>query len=668
MCGITGYLAAASAAAPGDISRWVEASANILRHRGPDDGGAWHDERAEVALGHRRLSIIDLSAAGRQPMESASGRYVVTYNGEIYNFATLRDELTTAGSRFRSQSDTEVLLAAIEHWGFEGALQRTNGMFALAVWDTLERCLLLARDRFGQKPLYYAWTGNTFLFASEIGALRAYPAFAAEIDRDNVSLLLRHSAIPAPFTVYRHCWKLLPGTWLRVSVNDTKTITVSEPTPYWSAAEAARAGLADPWTEGAEAAVDALEEHLRDAVRACMVSDVPLGAFLSGGIDSSSVVALMQEASSRPVRTFSIGFTEASYNEADHAKAVAAHLGTDHTELYVRPEEARSVIPSLPEIYDEPFADASQIPTFLVSRLARGSVTVSLSGDGGDEIFGGYNRYTWSRHIERACRTAPLSLRKWTTRRLMARSPQQWDRIHEALASLAPSKLRQNRFGEKLHKLAGVLDSPSREEMYWRLVSQWTDPLSAMHGAAEPATRLSRRDDWPRMPAFVQQLMLLDTLVYLPDDILVKLDRASMAVSLESRVPLLDHRVFEFAWRLPIEQKIDRGVGKQILRRVLYRHVPRELIERPKMGFGVPIGAWLRDTGLGEWASDLLAPDSLKASGFFDPVRIQAVWREHKSGERNHQYALWPVLMFEAWRRHSEQTAPGSGGARQLAS
>jgi asparagine synthase (glutamine-hydrolysing) len=652
MCGVAGIFAPGQSVSSDDLTRWTESAANALRHRGPDDGATLVESEAGLALGHRRLSIIDLSETGRQPMTSASTRYVVAYNGEIYNFPSLRAELAAAGASFRGNSDTEVLLAAVEKWGFEAALKRANGMFAVALWDRAERCLYLARDRFGQKPLYVAWAGKALVFGSELSALRRFPAFNANVEPDALTLLLRHSAIPAPYTIYRDCWKLMPGTFLRIDADTVARRTLPDPVAYWSAVDAAQNALATPWQGSTDEAVEALEACLSDAVGACMVSDVPIGAFLSGGIDSSTVVALMQAQSTQPVRTFSIGFTEAAYNEAGDAAAVAKHLGTNHTELYITPDDAKAVIPDLPRIYDEPFADSSQIPTFLVSQLARQDVTVSLSGDGGDEMFAGYNRYTWSRHLDRAIRTIPGGLRRWAARRALAATPERWDKRYERMVSLLPFDPRQDRFGEKLHKLAGIIDAPTREAMYQRLISQWQNPLSALVSGNEPPTRLSERKGWPELPSFTEQIMLLDSLVYMPDDILVKLDRASMAVGLESRVPMLDHRVFEFAWSLPKDLKIREGRGKWILRKVLERHVPRALFERPKMGFGVPIGAWLREGDLRDWAEDLLSPDALARSGYFCAETIGAVWQEHLVGTRNHQHALWPVLMFEAWQRH----------------
>jgi len=644
MCGIAGVLSADGAVS----AELVRAMATTLRHRGPDDSGVWRDAEAGIAFGHQRLAIIDLSPAGAQPMISADGRYVLTYNGEIYNYRALARELADAGVKLRGGSDTEVLLEAIARWGLADALRRANGMFALALWDRRDRTLSLARDRLGQKPLYYGWAGRDVAFASELKALRALPDFAAELDPGAPALLLRYAMIPAPHTIYTGVWKLAAGCILTLDARDVAARRLPEPAPYWSAAAAAEAGLADSLDADAATTTEALDTLLRDAVTQCMVSDVPLGAFLSGGIDSSTVVALMQAQSARPVKTFSIGFTVPGYNEAEHAARVAAHLKTDHTELYLTPADAQAVIPQLPAIYDEPFADSSQIPTFLVSRLARQSVTVSLSGDGGDEVFGGYNRYGLAERLARLT-GVPAPLRRAARGGLELLGPSTWDALGAAAAPLLPRRLRQGQLGDKLHKLAEILAVPTKEEMYLRLVSQWKAPGRALIRAGEPATILGEPARWPALDSFTQQIMLLDTLVYLPDDILVKVDRASMAVSLESRVPILDHRVVEFAWRLDAGLKVRDGQRKWILREVLARYVPRTLFERPKMGFGVPIGDWLRGD-LRDWAEALLDERRLAEAGTFNATTVRRVWHEHLAGRHNHQYRLWPVLMFEAWR------------------
>lgn len=647
MCGISGFW--------GPITREeilekaIRAMTASLRHRGPDDEGTWLDPGAGVALGQRRLSILDLSPAGHQPMISAGGRYVVTFNGEIYNHLALRGRLDIheAGSEkrcWRGHSDTETLLAGFEAWGVEETIRRSVGMFALAVWDKASRTLTLARDRLGEKPLYYGWQGKALLFGSELKALRAHPEFRGEVDRDALTLLLRHNYIPAPYSIYRGIHKLPPGTWLQARPGERD----AQALPYWSARECAETGRRDPYLGSETEGATELEELIKQSLAGQMVADVPLGAFLSGGVDSSTVVALMQRLSTRPVKTFTIGFREDAYNEAEHARAVARHLGTDHTELYVTPEETLAVIPKLPTLYDEPFADSSQIPTYLVSRLARQHVTVSLSGDGGDELFGGYNRYSWATEIWRKLGWLPRPVRSAIAGLLTVLPPTAWDAAFKGLEPVVPSRLRYSEPGLKLHKLAEVLGARTPEEIYWMLVSHWKGPAEVVPGAKEPPTVLTDRQSWPDLADFEHRMMYFDTVSYLPDDILVKVDRAAMGVSLETRVPLLDHRVVEFAWRLPLRLKMRGGVTKWLLRQVLYRHVPRELIERPKMGFGVPIDSWLRGP-LRKWAESLLDPARLLREGFFNPAPIQQKWNEHLSGQHNWQYYLWDVLMFQAW-------------------
>jgi len=652
MCGLTGFLGAGGGEGAAPIARRM---ADTLVHRGPDDAGVWTDAPAGIALAHRRLAILDLSAAGHQPMVSASGRYVIAFNGEIYNHLDLRRALEQAGAApaWRGHSDTETLLAAFDAWGIRASIERCTGMFALAVWDTQARVLTLVRDRLGEKPLYYGWQGDgeraCFLFGSELKALKAHHAFHAEIDRDALCLLMRHNCIPAPHSIYRGIHKLQPGCLLTVSLVRREPVIES----YWSLAEVAVVGNRQSFTGSPEQAVDELEALLKSAVRQQMVADVPLGAFLSGGIDSSTIVALMQAQSTRPVHTFTIGFNEAGYNEAVHAQAVARHLGTDHTELYVTPRQALDVIPGLPALYCEPFADSSQVPTFLVSQLARRKVTVSLSGDAGDELFAGYNRYTLARGVWGKLSRLPLALRAGLATGMQSLSPAAWNRLLGPLQPLAPKSLRLANLGDKLHKAAGVLGARSLDELYLGLVTHW-EPEGLVLGGSEPTTCL-RGNPLPLAGLdAVQRMMALDALTYLPDDILTKVDRAAMGVSLESRVPFLDHRVVEFAWRIPQSMKLRDGVGKWILRQVLYRHVPRELIERPKMGFGVPIDAWLRGP-LRDWAEALLDEGRLRAEGYFNPAPIRAKWAEHLSGKRNWQYLLWDVLMFQAWleRQHA---------------
>jgi asparagine synthase (glutamine-hydrolysing) len=653
LCGIAGFLQARAETDAGGLRRRTDAMATALRHRGPDDGDVWCDAGTGISLGHRRLAVVDLSAAGHQPMQSHDGRYVIAYNGELYNTVEVRAELSHVrhGISWRGHSDTEVLLEAIAAWGVREALQRVVGMFAFAVWDRQVRRLTLARDRIGEKPLCYARFGSTLLFSSELKALRAHPDFRAEVDRDVLALYVRHGYVPAPYSIYRGVFKLPAGCFAEFSAG------VDEPRiePYWSALETALAGLASPLQGTEESLVDELESLLKRAVRGQMEADVPLGAFLSGGIDSSTVVALMQAQSSRPINTFTIGFAEAEYNEAEHAKAVAAHLGTNHTELCVTPDEARSVIPLLPQIYCEPFADSSQIPTYLVSQLARRHVTVALSGDAGDELFGGYNRYQIAQRVWRGLSRIPAPLRGAAAASMRALSPSGWDHVLRPLRFALPRQLRVQHPGEKVHKLAGVISLASLDDVYMRLISQWPSPGAVVPGSHEPETPLNTA---ARLPAALShplaRMSYLDLVTYLPDDILVKVDRAAMAVSLETRVPLLDHRVVEFAWRIPPQLKLRGGRSKHLLRSVLERYVPRSLFERPKMGFGVPIDHWLRGP-LRDWAEQLLDPGKLKAQGFFAVEPIRQAWAEHLGGQRSNQYPLWVILMFQAWLEHQHE-------------
>ena len=628
------------------IADLTDAMNAALAHRGPDDAGLWYDAEAGVGLGHRRLSIVDLSPLGHQPMASESGRYYITYNGEVYNFRELRKELKPLGCTFRGHSDTEVLLAAIEQWGLEHAVKRFVGMFAFALWDRNERVLYLVRDRLGIKPLYYGWLGKAFVFGSELKAFKAHPAFRGEIDRNALALMMRHNYIPAPYSIYKGIYKLLPGHILTLNSADTGSAPV--PTPYWTARDVAEDGAANPFVGSETEAVEHLDILLRGAIKLRMVADVPLGAFLSGGMDSSTVVALMQAQCGQPVKTFSIGFYEQGYNEAKYAKAVAAHLGTDHTELYVTPEQAMAVIPKLPTLYDEPFSDSSQIPTFLVSELACRHVAVSLSGDGGDELFCGYKRYETGRDLWGKIGWMPPLGRQALARSLSAVPAKVLDGGFGWLAPVLRRYGRAGAVGDKLHKLAEILAVESPETMYYRLVSHWKNPAGVVIGAAEPPTVLTDCDRWANLPDFTQRMMYLDLVSYLPDDILVKVDRASMGVSLEARVPLLDHRVVEFAWKIPLSMKIRNGQGKWLLRQVLYKYVPKELIERSKMGFGIPIDRWLRGP-LRDWAESLLDETRLRREGFFNPTPIRQKWNEHLSGKRNWQYYLWDVLMFQAW-------------------
>ena len=647
MCGITGLLR--PSASGEELETAVRPMIGALVHRGPDDEGAWVDSEIGVALGFRRLAILDLSPAGHQPMLSACGRYAMVFNGEVYNFLELRRELEPKGHGFRGRSDTEVMLAAICEWGLREAVQRFVGMFALAVWDQRDRTLHLVRDRLGIKPLYYGWAGKAFLFASELKALRAHPDFAAEINRDAIALQMRYSYIPQPYSIYRGIYKLRPGTILTLKADSVPGSGPGSPVSYWSAREAAERGAADPFSGSEQEAADRLEALLCGAVRLRLLSDVPLGAFLSGGIDSSTVVALMQALSSRPVKTFTVGFHEANYNEAVHAKAVAAHLGTDHTELYVTPEETRAVIPKLSAIYDEPFSDSSQIPTYLISKLARQQVTVSLSGDGGDELFGGYNRYFLGMRLWRWVRRLPAPVRNSSAWLLRQLGPERWDEVFGRAASSLPLRLRGRVAGEKVQRLADMLAVRDPRALYSGLVSHWRKACQLVVGATEQPTLLDDLSHYAELPDFLRVMMFLDLVTYLPDDILVKVDRASMAVSLEARVPILDHRVVEFALSLPASMHFRNGQGKYLLRKVLDRYVPRHLIERPKMGFGVPIDAWLRGP-LREWVEDLLNEDRLRREGFFRPQPVRRLWARHLSGRSSYHYYLWDVLSFQTWR------------------
>ena len=653
MCGIAGFLGAIPRHAKEEQRIRLKRMTDAIIYRGPDDAGYWSDAEHGIGLGHRRLSILDLSPAGHQPMQSAGSRYVIAFNGEIYNHLLLREELDSAGrvQAWRGHSDTETLLAGFDAWGILSTVERAIGMFSFAVWDRQAGTLTLGRDRIGEKPLYYGWQGQggeaAFLFGSELKALRAHPAFENTISRGALSLQLRHNYIPAPYSIHEGIAKLAPGSLLTVSARQREPKVWT----YWSGAQQAAQGVANPFTGTANQAVDALENLLKDAVRGQMMADVPLGAFLSGGVDSSTVVALMQAQSSRPVKTFSIGFHEENYNEAEYAKAVASHLGTDHTELYVTAEQAMAVIPRLPSMYDEPFSDSSQLPTFLVSQLAREHVTVSLSGDAGDELFCGYNRYQMTARLWKTLGAGPRPLRRLAARGLTSVSVQSWNRLASAAAPFLPQSLRHANLGDKLHKGAGVVASASLDALYLSLVSHWDDPASVVIGATEPSTLLT--DDTHAFPELdsIQRMMAFDMLTYLPDDILVKVDRAAMSMSLETRVPFLDHRVVEFAWRLPQSVKLRDGTTKWALRQVLYKYVPKALIERPKMGFGVPIGDWLRGP-LRDWAETLLDESRLRNEGFFKPAQIRKKWEEHLSGRRNWQYHLWDVLMFQSWFEH----------------
>lgn len=646
MCGIAGFWQASGAPAPGV----AEAMAAGLKHRGPDDSDVFVDPDAGLAMSHTRLAVIDLSAAGHQPMTTACGRFTLIYNGEIYNHAEIRAELLQSGEpiNWAGHSDTETLLYGLRRWGVEKTLGRLNGMFAFALWDSAERTLCLARDRMGEKPIYYGRVGGTFLFGSELSPLRLHPDWAGETDRDSLALFLNYSYVPTPRSIYRGISKLAPGHF--VVVRDRGT-NLSKPVCYWNLRDVALRGIESIVTADAAEAADGLNELLLDAVRLRMLADVPVGAFLSGGIDSSSVVALMQAVSARPVRTFTIGFNEPRFNEAKFASAVARHLGTDHTELYVSEEDARSVIPELPRVYDEPFADSSQIPTYLISRLARQHVTVALSGDGGDELFCGYNRYAVGYQVWNKLRRLPPPMRSGASRILRALPGRYIDR----LAGQLPTRFRPPHFADGIAKLAAVAAESSPSGYYRRLVSQLESSGEVVIGAGEASLVNSIHGGGTTEFEDVRNYMMyMDSATYLPDDILTKVDRASMAVSLEARVPLLDHRVVEFAWRLPIQLKYRANQGKWVLRKVLHRYVPEELVSRPKSGFAAPIDTWLRGP-LKQWSEDLLDERRLRREGYFDVPAIRQMWLEFAAGRQQSRHALWNVLMFESWLAHHEK-------------
>jgi asparagine synthase (glutamine-hydrolysing) len=639
MCGITGVWVRESGQ---ELTAIVQQMTTMLTHRGPDAGGVWVDESAGVGLGHRRLAILDLSAQGAQPMVSPTG-WVLVFNGEIYNFSALRRELADQGYGFRGHSDTEVLLAGVESWGLGACLQKCRGMFALALWHPQERCLYLARDRMGEKPLYYGWTGAGLVFASELKALQRSPGWSNMLNLQALYLLLNYGYIPSPHSIYQNIYKLPAGSWLKI----THPQQVNPPQSYWSLLEITRD--ITPWNLPTPDSIHLLENILTQTIQEQMVADVPLGAFLSGGVDSSLIVALMQKQSIQPIQTFTIGFTETAYNEAPWAKQVAQHLGTEHTELIATPELAMAVIPKLPCIYDEPFADNSQIPTFLVSELTRQSVTVSLSGDGGDELFGGYRQYRYGQTIWRAMAGIPLPLRKKLAD-LFRKIPPAWVNHLFATPYYSPA--------DNLTRLAAVLSESHPTLLYQHLSSRWLNPPLANDLVIDipnlPRTIFQKlaMDSQP-LTDELSAFMLADCLMELPDDILVKVDRATMAVGLESRAPYLDKNVVELAWKLPLKYKIHQGKSKWILRQILYQYVPQTLIERPKQGFALPLGEWLRTPPLRDWAADLLDPRRLQQQGYFHPQTIQQKWQEHLQGRFNWQAQLWPVLMFQSW--HDQQ-------------
>ena len=654
MCGIAGYIGAQNR--PYDDARCLAAMSDELRHRGPDDAGFWFDAASGVGLAHRRLAILDLSAEGHQPMLSRSARFVLSFNGEIYNFLELQKELRALGHNFRGGSDTEVMLAGFEEWGIEASLKRFYGMFAFALWDRQDETLFLARDRAGEKPLYYGWCGGSFLFGSELKALRRHPAWVGGIDPAALNLFFRYTYIPAPHSIHPGIHKLEPGCYLKLVPGRGEHAETRH--RYWSVQEAARAGRVDPFVGSDAEAVAAVEAALARAISRQMISDVPLGAFLSGGYDSSTVVALMQAQSTTPVKTFTIGFHEGEFNEARHAKAIAQRLGTDHCELYLTQADCLDVIPRLPSLYDEPFADSSQIPTYLLAKLAREKVTVSLSGDAGDELFCGYNRYDMVESFWGKISPLPHSLRQGASA-LALNTPLPF---LDGLCGLAGRVARRGGglHGERIRRGAQLFAARSPEHLGELMMSydSWADAIvkgPALRDAGEilpsllpPSVQAGATGSWQGPSCIASQMMLADFGRYLPDDILVKVDRAAMGVSLETRIPLLDPALIELVWRLPMHLKRRNGERKWVLRQVLYRYLPREMVERPKMGFGVPIELWLRGP-LRDWAESLLSERALSQSGLLNPAPVRKKWLEHQSGRYNWKYELWPVLMFQSW-------------------
>lgn len=653
MCGITGFIEAAAERINPSI---IEAMTNAIRHRGPNDYGTWYYSKCGLAFGHRRLSVLDLSPAGHQPMHSKSKRYVTIFNGELYNYQTVAGRLRGLGHSFRGHSDTEVLLAAVEEWGVTGAIKQFEGMFAIALWDNVDRKLFLIRDRIGKKPLYYGWSGGCFMFGSELKALTVHPKFTAEVDRGALGLFMQLGYIPTPWSIFTGFYKMVPGTVLTLDQRHFTGAPASfspfpdqssalSPKRFWDLRQLAADGGADPFTGDESSAASQLEDLLRSSVEIRMLADVPLGAFLSGGIDSSTVVALMQTQSEKPVKTFSIGFHEENFNEAGYASNVASHLGTQHTELFVTSRDALNVIPDLPEMFDEPFSDSSQIPTFLVSKMAREHVTVALTGDGADELFGGYDRYSWARDNWRRLQFLPNPMRQLVSKFITSVSPAYFVRFFEPLEQLVG---RPVNIGHKFLTLSKILGSQNEGDFYLRLMSLWESPSALVKGITERRTVFDEYSALVPNDNCEPRMMLADLLSYLPDDIMVKVDRSSMAVSLETRAPFLDHRVVEFSLRLPQHFKSYGGETKRIVRKILSRYLPASIFERPKMGFALPIGQWLR-TDLREWAEGLLNEELIESQGFLSAAPIRRRWIEHLSGHHNWEHSLWSVLSFQSW-------------------
>lgn len=657
MCGIAGFIETPPGTKQGQLEQTALGMADALKHRGPDSTGTWVDERDGIAFGHTRLAVVDLSASGHQPMHSRDGRWVVNFNGEIYNHPALRANLIRTGAALRGSSDTEVLTELIARDGVREAISRLNGMFAIAVWDRRERALWLIRDRMGEKPLYAGWFGNTLVFGSELKAVKRHPKFDAEVDRAALAAYMRAGYVPSPSSIYTGVMKVPPAHLLRVHARgEPGTLN---PERYWDLKEIVGAGLSDPFTLPDEEMLNVLDHKLRESIRIRMIADVPVGAFLSGGIDSSLVTSLMQVQMTARVQTFTIGFTDHFFDEAPFARKIAQHLGTEHRELYVDPQTAMEVVPSLPTIYDEPFADSSQIPTFLISRLARQQVTVALSGDGGDELFAGYDRFRFHDRVGKYLNAVPRSVRDPIGRRIQSVDPIVWDRLGQQLGRATGGRARRFVTPSRMQKLARLLQLSDERARYVALLSLWNDPAGVVNGAESP-TLLTQPDAWLDAEDPIHTFMWLDLSTYLPDDLLTKVDRAAMAVSLETRLPLLDPDLIAAVWRFPLYLKVRDGRAKWGLKEVLARYVPLELFDRPKQGFSVPLGTWLKGP-LREWAENLVDPRKLRQQQFFDVGTVRQVWQEHLDGRQDFSAQLWAVLMFQAWLEQENAT---TGGAR----